>query len=250
MQTTRSPPKHPYALKKVGRGDKSSRMSNTCDALAIEFQGGVKEVNAVMTVSASQEEENWAVEVVKPLLAQPQSSFLDKEMEDQGISIVTELCEANKLKQVTSEIQGVCILLLQITVMALYLEFCVIQICGMRPVHGRVEDFSKEFHALTKASEGHAFLKESMNSLKQMASFVYPELLQAEDICRCEAFCPKNGYLEMGSYARSEARDLEYGKMWKEVTSWALPSQATGLRSHRVCGLMVACCDRIEWAWT
>lgn len=103
-------------------------------------------------------------------------------LQDQGISIVTELCEASKLKQVTSEIQGVCILLLQITVMALYLEFCVIRICGMRPVHGRVEDFSKEFHALTKATEGHAFLKESMNSLKQMVSFVFPELLQAEDV--------------------------------------------------------------------
>ncbi|XP_059297405.1 uncharacterized protein LOC132050256 isoform X2 [Lycium ferocissimum] len=102
-------------------------------------------------------------------------------LQDQGISIVTELCEANKLKQVTSEIQGVCILLLQITVMALYLEFCVIQICGMRPVHGRVEDFSREFHSLTKATEGYAFLKESMSSLKQMVSFVYTELLQAED---------------------------------------------------------------------
>ncbi|KAK4375118.1 hypothetical protein RND71_005795 [Anisodus tanguticus] len=102
-------------------------------------------------------------------------------LQDHGISIVTELCEANKLKQVASEIQGVCILLLQITVMALYLEFCVVQICGMRPVHGRVEDFSKEFHALAKAMEGHAFLKESMNSVKQMVSFAYPELLQADD---------------------------------------------------------------------
>ncbi|XP_010313025.2 uncharacterized protein [Solanum lycopersicum] len=103
-------------------------------------------------------------------------------LQDQGISIVTELCEVNKLKQVSSEIQGVCVLLLQITVMALYLEFCVIQICGMRPVHGHVEYFSKEFYALTKAMEGNAFLKESMNSLKQMVSFVYPELLQAEDL--------------------------------------------------------------------
>ncbi|CAN4119728.1 unnamed protein product [Withania somnifera] len=103
-------------------------------------------------------------------------------LQDQGICIVAELCDCNKLKQVSSEIQGLCILLLQITVMALYLEFCVIQICGMRPVHGRLEDFSKEFHALTKATEGHAFLKEPMNSLKQMVSFVFPELLQAEDV--------------------------------------------------------------------
>ncbi|XP_031130365.1 uncharacterized protein LOC116032104 [Ipomoea triloba] len=102
-------------------------------------------------------------------------------LQNQGISIVAELCEANKLKQVTSEIQGVCVLLLQITIMALYLEYCVIQICGMRPVLGRMEDFSKEFKLLIRATEGHAFLKEHVKSVKQIVSFVYPELLQRED---------------------------------------------------------------------
>ncbi|CAK9164997.1 unnamed protein product [Ilex paraguariensis] len=65
-------------------------------------------------------------------------------LQDQGIVMVTELCEANKFRQVSTEKLGVCILPLQITVMALYLEFCVSQICGIRPVLGRVEDFSKE----------------------------------------------------------------------------------------------------------
>uniref|UniRef100_A0A5B6ZZV4 Nucleoporin NUP188 n=1 Tax=Davidia involucrata TaxID=16924 RepID=A0A5B6ZZV4_DAVIN len=101
-------------------------------------------------------------------------------LQDQAIAIVTELCEANKLKPVPSEIQGVCILLLQITDMALYLEFCVSQICGIRPVLGRVEDFSKELKLLMRGMEGHAFFKVSLKSLKQIISFVYPGLLQTE----------------------------------------------------------------------
>ncbi|CAH9056682.1 unnamed protein product [Cuscuta europaea] len=103
-------------------------------------------------------------------------------LQNQGISIVAEVCEANKLKQVSSEVQGVCVLLLLITIMALYLEFCVIQICGMRPVLGHVEDFSKEIKLLIRATEGHVFLKEHMKSLKQIITFVYPDLLQMEDL--------------------------------------------------------------------
>ncbi|KAL0383983.1 UNVERIFIED_CONTAM: hypothetical protein Sradi_2792600 [Sesamum radiatum] len=73
-------------------------------------------------------------------------------LQDQGIAIITELCEANKMKQLAPEIQEVCLLLLQITVMALYLEFCVIQICGIRPVLGHVETFSKEFRLLVRGN--------------------------------------------------------------------------------------------------
>lgn len=95
--------------------------------------------------------------------------------------------------------------------MALYLELCVLQICGIRPVLGRVEDFSKEVKLLMKgetpfilvtssvteqsesndwfyplqyvfvATETHAFLKPSLKSLKQILSVVYPGLLQADD---------------------------------------------------------------------
>ncbi|KHN05465.1 nucleoporin NUP188 homolog [Glycine soja] len=101
-------------------------------------------------------------------------------LQDQAIAITTELCEANKLK-VSPETQDVCNLLLQILEMALHLELCVLQICGIRPVLGRVEDFSKEAKSLFSALEGHAFLKASCNSLKQMISCVYPGLLQGEN---------------------------------------------------------------------
>lgn len=63
-------------------------------------------------------------------------------VQDQASVIVAELCQANKLRE-SPETQNVCKLLLQILEMALYLELCVLQICGIRPVLGRVEDFSK-----------------------------------------------------------------------------------------------------------
>ncbi|XP_052734506.1 uncharacterized protein LOC108340198 isoform X2 [Vigna angularis] len=101
-------------------------------------------------------------------------------LQDQAIAITTELCQANK-QRVSPEIQDVCNLLMQILEMALHLELCVLQICRIRPVSGRVEDFSKEAKSLFSALEGHAFLKASRNSLKQMISCVYPGLLQAEN---------------------------------------------------------------------
>ncbi|KAL6545953.1 hypothetical protein OROGR_009827 [Orobanche gracilis] len=106
-------------------------------------------------------------------------------LQNQGIAIIAELCEANKTKPIEPEVQDVCLLLLQITVMALYLEFCVIQVCGIRPVLGHVETFSKEIRLLIrvfKTTEGHVFLKEPLKDLKQIVSFVYPELLQQEDL--------------------------------------------------------------------
>lgn len=60
------------------------------------------------------------------------------------MSIVMECCEAYKSKQMISKIQSICELMLQILEMALYLELCVLNICGIRPVLGRVEDFSKQ----------------------------------------------------------------------------------------------------------
>lgn len=124
-------------------------------------------------------------------------------MQDQSVAIVTEICEANKLKQIHPEIHHICLLLLQIMEMALNLELCVLQICGIRPVLGRVEDFSKSVKLLIQgnnllvllsinpcsniitqsfcwlivATEGHAFLNTSMKSLKQIISIVYPGLL-------------------------------------------------------------------------
>ncbi|KAJ7978575.1 Nucleoporin like [Quillaja saponaria] len=98
-------------------------------------------------------------------------------LQDQAIAIVTELCEANKTK-IPPETQNVCLLLLEVLEMALHLELCVLQICGIRPVLGRVEDFSKEIKSLFNASGGHVFLKASMKSLKQIISVVHPGLLQ------------------------------------------------------------------------
>lgn len=103
-------------------------------------------------------------------------------LQDQAIAIVTELCEGKKLKQISHRVQYVCILLLQMMEMALYLELCVLQICGIRPVLGRVEDFSKEAKLLIKATEGHAFLKSSVRSLKQVMSLVYPGLLLEKEL--------------------------------------------------------------------
>ncbi|XP_054786453.1 uncharacterized protein LOC129292825 isoform X2 [Prosopis cineraria] len=100
-------------------------------------------------------------------------------LQDQAIEIVTELCEANK-PRVSPQIQNLCYLLLQIIEMALQLELCVLQICGIRPVLGRVDDFSKEIKTLFGAMEGHAFLKASKKSLKQMVFLVYPGILQSE----------------------------------------------------------------------
>lgn len=68
-------------------------------------------------------------------------------MQDQAFAIIKELCLANKLRE-SPETQNVCNLLLQILEMALQLELCVLQICGIRPVLGRVEDFSKEAKSL------------------------------------------------------------------------------------------------------
>ncbi|KAJ8767098.1 hypothetical protein K2173_012689 [Erythroxylum novogranatense] len=101
-------------------------------------------------------------------------------LQDQAIVIISDLCDRNKSIENYPEIQSVCILLVQILEMSLYLELCVLQICGIRPVLGRVEDFSKEVKLALKAMERHTFLNASLQSLKQIMSFVYPGLLQSE----------------------------------------------------------------------
>ncbi|KAM7257446.1 hypothetical protein ACFE04_013187 [Oxalis oulophora] len=98
-------------------------------------------------------------------------------LQDQAVAIVTELCEANKQKQINPEVQHVCLMLLQIMDMALYLELCVLQMCGLRPVLGRVEDFSKQAKNFVQAVEGHAFLKSQVKSLKHIICLVYPGML-------------------------------------------------------------------------
>ncbi|XP_038902765.1 uncharacterized protein LOC120089385 isoform X2 [Benincasa hispida] len=102
-------------------------------------------------------------------------------LQDQAMAIICELCDSNESKHIVDvDVQNFCCLLLQIMEMTLYLEHCVVQICGIRPVLGRVEDLSREVKLLLKGVEGHAFLKQSVKSLKQILSFVYPGLVQSE----------------------------------------------------------------------
>ncbi|KAF5196227.1 nucleoporin, partial [Thalictrum thalictroides] len=101
---------------------------------------------------------------------------------DQAIVIVSELCETNKSKQIPPEIRDVCLLLLQILDKSLHLEFCVAQSCGIRPVLGRLEDFSKGFKLLLLVAEEHTFLETSLKSLRRIISFVYPGMLQTDGL--------------------------------------------------------------------
>ncbi|KAJ7001417.1 LOW QUALITY PROTEIN: hypothetical protein NC653_011748 [Populus alba x Populus x berolinensis] len=101
-------------------------------------------------------------------------------LQDQAVAIVPELCGSNKSRYINSEIQSVCLLLLPIMEIALYLEFCVLQICGRSPVLGRVEEFSKEVKLLSKAMGVYVFLKASVTSLKHLTSLLYPVLSKTE----------------------------------------------------------------------
>lgn len=104
-------------------------------------------------------------------------------LQDQAMAIICELCDTNKSNHIDNiDVQNFCCLLLQIMEMTLYLEHCVVQICGIRPVLGRVEEFSREVKLLLKGVEGHACLKQSVKSLKQILSFVYPGLVQSEKL--------------------------------------------------------------------
>ncbi|KAJ7967200.1 Nucleoporin protein [Quillaja saponaria] len=68
--------------------------------------------------------------------------------QDQAIAIVTELCEARNTK-IPLDIQNVCLGVLEKWLCAW--NSCLLQICGIRPVLGRVEDFSNEVKRLFNA---------------------------------------------------------------------------------------------------
>ncbi|EEC66579.1 hypothetical protein OsI_32774 [Oryza sativa Indica Group] len=80
-------------------------------------------------------------------------------LQDQVVSIVTEVLEANVSTALNTETQRVCQLLLVILETSLYMELCVSQSCGIRPVMGRFEDFSKGIKAMVHASEKHSSFK-------------------------------------------------------------------------------------------
>lgn len=96
-------------------------------------------------------------------------------LQDQAIAIVAELCD--NYREVPNEVKELCLLLLQITEKSLYLELCVVQVCRIHQVFGRVDNFSKDFKKLVKAAEVHSYLKTSVDSLKKVAVFLYPGLL-------------------------------------------------------------------------
>lgn len=104
-------------------------------------------------------------------------------LQDQAIAIVTEVCEANQsTKPILPETESVCLLMLQILEKSLYLELCVSQSYGIRPVLGRIEVFSKGFQVLLQVAEQHSNFRASVRSLRQIAALVYPGLLQTNNL--------------------------------------------------------------------
>lgn len=98
-------------------------------------------------------------------------------LQDQAVVIMTELCSSRKQKHIEPQVQSVCLLLLRIMEKSLYLEVCVMRICGVSPVSVRLDDFSKEYKALISATQGQQFLEAPLKSLKRVLILLYPSLL-------------------------------------------------------------------------
>ncbi|XP_020260505.1 uncharacterized protein LOC109836876 isoform X2 [Asparagus officinalis] len=106
-------------------------------------------------------------------------------LQDQVIAIVVEVCESHRQKSMQAETESLCLMLLQILEKSLYLELCVSQSCGIRPVLGRIEDFSKEIKLLMQVTEQHSNFKESLRSLYKIISLVYPGLARSGNPMKC-----------------------------------------------------------------
>lgn len=74
------------------------------------------------------------------------------------VSIVTEVLGANGSSALSGETDRVCRLLLVTLETSLYMELCVSQSCGIRPVLGRFEDFSKGIKAMLHGNASCAIL--------------------------------------------------------------------------------------------
>ncbi|KAI4325914.1 hypothetical protein MLD38_031276 [Melastoma candidum] len=98
-------------------------------------------------------------------------------LQDQAMSIVVGCCKVRKKRKTSSELQSVCELMLQLLEMALYVELCVLHICGIRPVLGRVEEFSRQLKLFLAATEEDVGLQAYLGSLRRLVSLVYPGLL-------------------------------------------------------------------------
>ncbi|KAI4376103.1 hypothetical protein MLD38_013896 [Melastoma candidum] len=98
-------------------------------------------------------------------------------LQDQAMSIVVGCCEVRKKRKTSSELQSVCELMLQLLEMALYVELCVLHLCGIRPVLGRVEEFLKQLKLFLAATEEDVDLRAYLGSLRRLVSLVYPGLI-------------------------------------------------------------------------
>uniref|UniRef100_A0A0A9G8F5 Uncharacterized protein n=1 Tax=Arundo donax TaxID=35708 RepID=A0A0A9G8F5_ARUDO len=98
-------------------------------------------------------------------------------LQDQVVSIVTEVSESNGSSTLNPEVERVCHHLLVILETSLYMELCVSQSCDIRPVLGRVEDFCKGLKAMLQAIEKHSSFKPLVRSLTQITTLLYPGLV-------------------------------------------------------------------------
>ncbi|WZZ10280.1 hypothetical protein YC2023_096201 [Brassica napus] len=93
---------------------------------------------------------NWLVEQINTSLEV--GMITKRTRTDQATAIVAELCD--NCREVPDEVKKL-----------------------INPVFGRVDNFSKDFKMLVKASGVHAYMETSMDSLKKIALFLYPRLL-------------------------------------------------------------------------
>ncbi|TVU31165.1 hypothetical protein EJB05_22840, partial [Eragrostis curvula] len=102
-------------------------------------------------------------------------------LQDQVVSIVTEVFEGNGNGSSTlnPETQRVCHLLLVVLETSLYMELCVSQSCGIRPVLGRFEDFCKGIKSMLQAIEKHSSFKPLARSLIQITTLLYPGISES-----------------------------------------------------------------------
>ncbi|XP_066386529.1 uncharacterized protein [Miscanthus floridulus] len=100
-------------------------------------------------------------------------------LQDQVVCIVTEVFEANGSSTLNPETEKVCQLLLVTLETSLYMELCVSQSCGIRPVLGRLEDFCKGIKAMLQAIEKHSSFKSFVRSLTEITTLLYPGLLHS-----------------------------------------------------------------------
>jgi hypothetical protein len=88
------------------------------------------------------------------------NSICGLSFQDQVVCIVTEIFEANGSSTLNPETEKVCQLLLVTLETSLYMELCVSQSCGIRPVLGRLEDFCKGIKAMLQGT-----LRSTKNTL-------------------------------------------------------------------------------------